>query len=72
MRRVLMDEGEQKHDYKARIEYLRKYIEEINKMYHIVDLKEDVKRLRGIYRKSREEIKSYIKLKGTRFFEIVP
>ena len=41
-------------------------------MYHIVDVKEDVKRLRGIYRKSREEIKSYMKLKGTRFFEIVP
>ncbi|CAD8067821.1 unnamed protein product [Paramecium sonneborni] len=72
MRKVLMDEGEQKHNYKARIEYLRRYIEEINKMYHIVNLKEDIKKLRGIYRKSREEIKSYVKFKGTRFFEIIP
>lgn len=41
-------------------------------MYRIVNLKEDLKKLRTIYRKSREEIKSYMKFKGTRFFEIVP
>ena len=41
-------------------------------MFHIVNLKDDIKKLRGIYRKSREEIKTYVKLKGTRFFEIVP
>lgn len=41
-------------------------------MFHIVNLKDDVKKLRGIYRKSREETKPYMKFKGTRFFEIVP
>lgn len=33
---------------------------------------ESVKKCRAIYRKSRDQLKPYMKYKGTRFFEVLP
>ncbi|KAM3134842.1 hypothetical protein pb186bvf_013011 [Paramecium bursaria] len=66
------NEAQLKHDYKAKIENFKKYIQEINDMHKITDIKTSVKKLREDYRKSREQPISYIKLNKTRLFEILP
>ncbi|CAD8171203.1 unnamed protein product [Paramecium pentaurelia] len=65
-------EAQLKHDYKAKIEYMNKYFKEIEEMYKVNDTKESVKKLRVLYKKSREDLKPYVKYQGQRFFEVLP
>lgn len=51
-----MKESQLKHDYKAKIENMNKYFKEIDEMFKIKDKRESVKKLRAIYKKSREEL----------------
>jgi hypothetical protein len=40
---------------------MNKYFKEIDDMYKVNDKRESVKKLRTIYKKSREELKPYVK-----------
>lgn len=63
-----------KHDYKARIQYLKNYFKEIDENYKIEksNLPESIKKFRSRYRQSREELKPYMKYKGCKFYEVLP
>ena len=40
---------------------MNKYFKEIDEMYKVDDKKESVKKLRVLYKKSREDLKPYVK-----------
>lgn len=40
---------------------MNKYFKEIDDMYKVNDKRESIKKLRAIYKKSREELKPYVK-----------
>lgn len=43
---------------------MNKYFKEIDDMYKVNDKRESIKKLRAIYKKSREELKPYVKYQG--------
>ncbi|CAD8092719.1 unnamed protein product [Paramecium sonneborni] len=59
-------------DYQDKIEFMKQYIQKINGMYETQNKTEAIKSIRALHKKNRDDLKSYVKYKGQRFFEILP
>ncbi|CAK83037.1 unnamed protein product (macronuclear) [Paramecium tetraurelia] len=63
---------EQQFDYQDKIEYMNQYLQELNDMHRTQNKTEAIKSIRALHKKNRDDLKSYVKYKGQRFFEILP
>ncbi|CAD8182404.1 unnamed protein product [Paramecium pentaurelia] len=63
---------EQQIDYQDKIEYMNQYIQELNDMHKTQNKTEAIKSIRALHKKNRDDLKTYVKYKGQRFFEILP
>ncbi|CAD8088978.1 unnamed protein product [Paramecium sonneborni] len=59
-------------DYQDKIEFMNQYIQEINEMHASQNKIESIKSIRALHKQNRNDLKSYVKYKGQRFFEILP